>query len=106
VPVLQALQSAAESVAPSDAADALAALRRALTGGDSVADALHSAAADLPPMTIEMIRDAENDGRLDEALPVVADYLLDAAGHKRERRRGKEVSDAWDFACKRQSSAR
>jgi len=94
VPLLQAIESAAESVAPSEASDALAAARRGITGGESLSEALQAAAPDLPAMTIDMIRDGEEAGRLDEALPVVADYLLDAAGPKPSRKAGKEVSNA------------
>jgi type II secretory pathway component PulF len=80
VPVLQALAAAAESVHPSEASDAFAAARGAIVQGASIADALHSAVKDLPPTTFDMIRDGEEEGRLGEVLPIVADYLLDEAG--------------------------
>lgn len=94
VPLLQALESAAESVAPSDVSDALLAARMAMAKGDGFADALDRAAPDLPATAIEMARDGERDGRLDQALPVIADYLLDEAGPKPARRSKKEGSNA------------
>ena len=85
VPALQALEAAAESVHPSEASDAFAAARKAIAQGGSVADALERAAADLPPMTFEIIADGETEGRLGEVVPIVADYLLDEAGQKHAR---------------------
>jgi len=85
VPVLQALESAAESVHPSEAGEAFAAARKATAEGASVADALQGAAHDLPSATFDMIRDGETEGRLGEVLPIVADYLLDEAGPKHAR---------------------
>jgi hypothetical protein len=45
-------------------------------------------------MALDMVRDAEHDGRLPEALPVIADYLLDVAAEKPVRRIHKEVRNA------------
>jgi len=94
VPFLQALESAAESVVPSDVSDALLAARMAMAKGDGFADALDRAAPDLPATAIEMMRDGERDGRLDQALPIIADYLLDEAAQKPARRSKKEGSNA------------
>jgi type II secretory pathway component PulF len=77
VPFLTVLEAAAESVAPSAATDALMAARKGVSEGDSFSDALERAGPDVPRMTIEMIRDGENDRRVGEALAVIADYLLD-----------------------------
>jgi len=85
VPALQALKAATESVHPSEATDAFAAARKAIVEGASVADALQSAAHDLPSATFDMIRDGETEGRLGEVVPIVADYLLDEAGQKHAR---------------------
>ena len=94
VPFLQALESAAASVAPCDASDALLAARAAMAKGDGFGDALERAAPDLPATAIEMMRDGERDGRLDQALPVIADYLLDEVAQKPARRSKKEGSNA------------
>ena len=94
VPFLQALESAAESVAPSDVSDALLAARMAIAKGDGFAEALERAAPDLPATVIEMTRDGERDGRLDQALPIIADFLLDEAAQKPARRSKKEGSNA------------
>jgi type II secretory pathway component PulF len=67
VPAAQALEAAAGSVGACEVRDALVAARKAIAAGDALGNALHRAAPNLPPMTIEMIRDGENDGRLDEA---------------------------------------
>jgi type II secretory pathway component PulF len=85
MPALQALEPVAESLRPSEASEAFAAARKAIADGASVADALQGAARDLPPTTFEMIRDGEDEGRLGEVLPIVADYVLDEAGQKRGR---------------------
>jgi len=101
VPILEALEAAAESVDDRDVSRSACAVRKAVLDGGAVSDALAGEAPNLPPMTIEMIRDAESDGRLDQALPVVADYLLEAASEKPTRRHrppnqraNKEVSNA------------
>jgi len=91
VPFPQAAESAAESVAPSAAADALMKVKRAVVRGESLVEALAEAGRGLPPMTIEMIRDGENDRRLPQALAVVADYLLDEAGRPAKRARKEKA---------------
>jgi type II secretory pathway component PulF len=91
VPFPEAAEAAAESVAPCAAADALMKAKRAVVRGESLVDALGEAAAGLPPMTIEMIRDGENDRRLPQALAVVADYLLDEAGQPAKRARKEKA---------------
>jgi type II secretory pathway component PulF len=72
-------------------AKALQAGRQAIVRGDALSAALGSAGVSFPPQTIEMIRDAELEGTLDQALSVVADYLLDEAGEKRVQRKKPEV---------------
>lgn len=91
VPFPQAAEAAAESVAPSAAADAVIKAKRAVVRGESLVDALEEAATGLPPMTIEMIRDGENDRRLPQALAIVADYLLDEAGRPAKRARKEKA---------------
>jgi len=77
VPIERGMEATAESVTPSEATDALIAARKGILQGDMLSDALQQAASSLPPLTIDMIRDGEHDGRLGETLAVVADYLLD-----------------------------
>ncbi|MDH4179970.1 MAG: type II secretion system F family protein [Armatimonadota bacterium] len=91
VPILIALETAAAAAPRSRAYDVLMAARTAVRGGADLSDALEPLAPDLPEMTLEMIRDAEREGRLADALPVVADYLLDAAGEAKLRRKKQEV---------------
>lgn len=80
VAIFTAMESAAESVFPSEASDALTAARGALDRGNvRLSAALKRLLPDLPPQTIDMIRDGEIEGRLDFALSVVSDYLLDQA---------------------------
>ena len=88
VPILNALEVAADSVSPSEATDALKAVRAAVAGGaTSTAEALARVAPDLPPLTIDMLRDGEEAGRLAAALPIVSDYLLDAAAQTAAKRK-------------------
>jgi type II secretory pathway component PulF len=91
VPILTALEAAAATDPRSQSHDVLLAARDPVRCGANLAETLASLAPDLPEMTIDMIRDAERDGRLGKALPVVADYLLDAAGQAKPRRKKQEV---------------
>ena len=91
VPVLTALETAAATDPRSQSHDVLLAARDPIRRGAELADTLASLAPDLPEMTIDMIRDAERDGRLGEAFPVIADYLFDAAGEVKPRRKKQEV---------------
>ncbi len=91
VPVLTALEAAAATDPRSRSHDVLLAAREPVRRGAELAETLASLAPDLPEMTIDMIRDAERDGRLGDALPVIADYLLDAAGEAKPRRKKQEV---------------
>ena len=79
VPILSALEKAAESVPEAEVTEALFAARAVMSGGVGLADALARLAPDLPPLTTDMIRDGEEKGRLDFALSVVSDYLFDQA---------------------------
>jgi type II secretory pathway component PulF len=94
VPVLGALEAAAEGLPEAAARDALFAARKLIREGAELSDALAGSARDLPPLTIEMIRDAERDSRLAEALPVVADYLLDVAQQRSASRPKEEAHNA------------
>ncbi len=94
VPILTALETAAAAAPRSQAHDVLMAARTAVRGGVELSDALEPLAPDLPEMTLAMIRDAEREGRLSEALPIVADYLHDEAARKPRRGRRQEVRDA------------
>lgn len=91
VPVLTALEAAAATDPRSQSHDVLLAARDPVRRGADLAETLASLAPDLPEMTIDMIRDAERDGHLGKALPVIADYLLDAAGEAKSRRKKQEV---------------
>jgi type II secretory pathway component PulF len=91
VPILTALETAAAAAPRSQAHDVLMAARTAVRGGADLSDALEPLAPDLPEMTLDMIRDAEREGRLSEALPIVADYLLDEAAQSPRRTRKQEV---------------
>ncbi len=91
VPILTALECAAASDPRSQAHDVLLAARDPVRCGAELAETLSSLAPDLPEMTVDMIRDAERDGRLGDALPVIADYLFDAAGDAKPRRKRQEV---------------
>jgi type II secretory pathway component PulF len=94
IPILTALETAAAAAPRSQAHDVLMAARTAVRGGAELSDALEPLASGLPEMTLDMIRDAEREGRLAEALPIVADYLLDEAARKPSRGRKQEVRDA------------
>ncbi|UCC69180.1 MAG: type II secretion system F family protein [Armatimonadota bacterium] len=91
LPILTALETAAAAAPRSQAHDVLMAARTAVRGGAELSDALEPLAADLPDMTLDMIRDAEREGRLAQALPIVADYLLDEAAQTPHRARKQEV---------------
>jgi type II secretory pathway component PulF len=94
IPILTALETAAAAAPRSQAHDVLLAARTPVRGGAELSDALEPLAPDLPEMTLAMIRDAEREGRLSEALPIVADYLHDEAARKPRRGRRQEVRDA------------
>jgi type II secretory pathway component PulF len=94
VPILTALETAAAAAPRSQAHDVLMSARTPVRGGAELSDALEPLAPDLPEMTLAMIRDAEREGRLSEALPIVADYLHDEAARKPRRVRKQEVRDA------------
>ncbi len=91
IPILTALEAAAATDPRSQSHDVLLAARDPVRCGANLAETLASLAPNLPEMTIDMIRDAERDGRLGKALPVIADYLLDAAGEAKPRRKKQEV---------------
>jgi type II secretory pathway component PulF len=92
VPVLTALEAAAEML-PEAARQALLGARKHICDGAELSDALAETARGLPPLTVEMIRDAERDNRLTEALPVIADYLLDVAQQHSARRPNDTLSN-------------
>jgi len=94
VPILTALETAAGAAPRSRAHDVLMAARTAVRRGADLSDALEPLAPDLPEMTLDMIRDAEREGRLAQALPIVADYLLDEAARTPRRGRKQELRDA------------
>jgi type II secretory pathway component PulF len=79
VPILTALERAAEAVPNEEAQAAFFGVHEEVRHGADLSDALARAAPGLPPLTVEMIRDAERDARLPQALSVVADYILDTA---------------------------
>jgi type II secretory pathway component PulF len=80
VPILTAIESAAASVSDGEVTEVLVAAREAVGEGVGLGEALARLAPDLPPLTAEMIRDGEEEGRLGFALSVVSDYLFDQAG--------------------------
>ncbi len=80
VPILTALEAAADSIPSPEARDAMLAARDAVREGVELSQALSRVAAGLPTAAIDMIRDAEKAGRLAEVLSVVSDYLQDEAG--------------------------
>jgi len=94
IPILTALETAAAVAPRSQAHDALMAARTAVRRGADLSDALEPLAPGLPVMTLDMIRDAEREGRLAQALPIIADYLLDEAAKGPARGRKQEVRDA------------
>ncbi|MFB3880160.1 MAG: type II secretion system F family protein [Armatimonadota bacterium] len=91
VPLIGALEATAETLPDAGAREALLAARKLINEGAELSDTLAESAHGLPPLTIEMIRDAERDNRLVEALPVIADYLLDVAQQRSARRPKREV---------------
>jgi type II secretory pathway component PulF len=80
VPILTAIEAAAGSVPGANAEAALNRAREEVRQGVDLSEALERAGAALPEMTLQMIRDGEEDSRLHHALSVVSDYLLDEAG--------------------------
>jgi type II secretory pathway component PulF len=90
-PILTALAAAAESVTDADVRSEVLGARNAVRAGVDLSDALMQCCPNLPDAAIDMIRDAERDGRLGDALPVIADYLLDAAGEAKPRRKKQEA---------------
>ncbi len=93
-PILTALEAAAESLTDADARGEVLAARNALRAGVDLSDALMQCCPNLPDAAIDMIRDAERDGRLGGALPVIADYLFDVAADEPTRRQKQEASNA------------
>jgi len=91
VPLLTALESAADSLPDPGAARDINAVFRDVRTGAELSGALERHCPHLPEQTVDMIRDAERDGRLGDALPIVADYLLDAASEAQTRRKKQEV---------------
>ena len=94
VPVLQALEVSADSVPDEDVRGGFLAVRQAVREGAMMSNTFASVTDDLPPTVIEIIADAEGAGRLDDALSIIGDYLLDEAGKKQTRRGRKEASNA------------
>jgi len=94
VPILTALEVAAEATAGGEPHDVFMAARDAMRGGSTLADALERMSPVLPEMTFEMIGEAECEGRLPAALRVVSDYLLDEAQQPPRGGRRQEVSNA------------
>jgi len=94
VPVIQAVEAAAESVGDEDVQGAFMAVRDEVREGMLMANAFAKVADDLPPMVIEMIADTEVAGRLDDGVSIISDYLLDEAGEKRTRGGPKEAHNA------------
>ena len=83
VPILSALEAAGESLGHPGVGKVFIGLTREMKRGwGEFADAVGRLAPELPPMAVEMLRDGERDGRLDVALPIVADYLLDEASQR------------------------
>jgi len=80
VPILTAIEAVAGSVAGAKAEAALYRAREEVRQGVDLSEALERAGAAVPEMTVQMIRDGEEDSRLHHALSVVSDYLLDEAG--------------------------
>jgi type II secretory pathway component PulF len=91
VPMLTGVESAADSLPDPGAVRDMGAVFRDVRTGADLSDALQRHCSSLPDLTIDMIRDAEREGRLPDALPIVADYLLDAAGEARPRRKKQEA---------------
>lgn len=94
VPMLQALEAAGEALDDSQVRDCFAKSGAAVTRGAALSEALAGMAEGLPPLTLDMIRDGEQEGRLGETLSVVADYLLDEATTPASRPRKQEVRHA------------
>ena len=94
VPILTALEVAAEATARGEPHDVFMAARDAMRGGSTLVDALERISPALPEMTLEMIGEAECEGRLAPALRVVSDYLLDEAQQPPRGGRRQEVSNA------------
>jgi len=85
VPLLEALESASESAAIPEVCETILAAREGIRDGADFSEVLSRVTAAIPSEAVDMIRDAELAGRLAEALPVVADYLMDEAVQKRGR---------------------
>ena len=75
-----AVEMSAESVGEAEVKEVLLAARAVTREGVGLAEALARLAPDLPPLTTEMIREGEEEGRLGQVLSVVSDYLFDQAG--------------------------
>jgi type II secretory pathway component PulF len=80
MPILTAIGTAAGSVPGAKAQTCLNRAGEGVRQGVDLSEALARAGAALPEMTLQMIRDGEEDSRLHHALSVVSDYLLDEAG--------------------------
>ena len=94
VPVLTALEAAAEASAGGESRDVFMGARDAMRGGATLADAVARTSRAFPEMTLEMIAEAECEGRLPAALRVVSDYLLDEAQQPPRGGRRQEVGNA------------
>jgi type II secretory pathway component PulF len=85
VPLPEALESAAESAALPETRETILAAHDGIRDGADFSEVLSRVTAAIPAGAVDIIRDAEVAGRLSEALPVVADYLMDEAVQKCER---------------------
>jgi type II secretory pathway component PulF len=88
VPILAAMEAAAGSVLGSKAEALLSRAAEEVRQGADLGDALERSGVALPELTLQMIRDGEEDSRLPDALSVVSDYLLDEAGATSRARKG------------------
>jgi type IV pilus assembly protein PilC len=83
VPFVEALEALAASAKNAKAADGLLALKTEIVGGRSLSHAMRSAGGLFPPIVADMVRVAEEGGRLDRTLRSAAEYLERSAELKK-----------------------
>ncbi|HRK23248.1 MAG TPA: type II secretion system F family protein, partial [Fimbriimonadaceae bacterium] len=93
VPFVEALEAAANSTRNPRMSDALKQIREDVIGGQSLSGAMRNTGGVFPPLVADMVRVAEEGGRLDLALRSASIYMERAADLKRR------IKNAMMYPC-------
>lgn len=93
VPFVEALEAAANSTKNPRMAEALKQIRDDVIGGQSLSGAMRNTGGVFPPLVADMVRVAEEGGRLDLALRSASSYMERAADLKRR------IKNAMMYPC-------